>query len=127
MSSEERTATGASNVLTSAERAACQKIAGADAGVTSQRAAALLAVADGATRVQASVQSGLTPGQVGYAVTLFRRKGLAMFPDLLEVEPPEETAQPKKKAKKKGKDKKKPKKGKKNKPKKGKGKGKKKK
>lgn len=123
MSSEGQTSTGASNVLTPEGRAACQKIAGMDAGVTSQRATALLAVADGATRVQASVQTGLTPGQVGYAVALFRRKGLTMFPDLPQAKAAAKTAKPKetKNKAKKGKGKKKPK------PKRGKGKGKKKK
>ena len=57
-----------------------RQVAALEQGTLSQRAAALLAVDEGMTRAQAAAQTGLTPGQVSYAVTLFRRDGLAMFP-----------------------------------------------
>lgn len=83
-------------LLTAEERDACQKIAASDAGIASQRAAALLVTDQGATRAQASEQTGLTVGQIGYLLRTFQQKRLDMFPD---VEPSEtEAAEPEKEA-----------------------------
>jgi hypothetical protein len=106
MSDEKEATIATATLLTAEERETCQRIAAHDDGVIGQRAAALLAVDEGMTRAQASVKTGLTPGQVGYAVTLLRGKGLAMFPDAPSGKAPLPTAaKPKKKASKKGKDK----------------------
>jgi hypothetical protein len=76
-------------LLTAEERDACQKIAASDAGIAGQRAAALLATDQGATRAQASEQTGLTVGQIGYLLRTFRQKRLGMFPDVGPGEAPE--------------------------------------
>ncbi|MBN1978579.1 MAG: helix-turn-helix domain-containing protein [Anaerolineae bacterium] len=67
-------------LLTVEEQDACQKIT-ASGGLASQRAAALLAMDQGATRAQASEQTGLTSGQIGYLLRAFRQKHLGLFPD----------------------------------------------
>jgi outer membrane biosynthesis protein TonB len=85
-------------LLTVEERDACQKVAASGTGLASQRATALLAIDEGATRAQASEQTSLTLGQVGYLLRTFRQKRLAMFPDAEpgEEQPPAEAAEPKK-------------------------------
>lgn len=65
--------------LSSDERQRCQAIAGFQDGLVSQRAVALIALADGRTRLQAAQQSDLTIGQVRYLLYIFKRKGLALF------------------------------------------------
>ena len=93
-----------SELLTTEGREACQRIAAQDEGVWSQRAAALLAIDEGMTRAQASAKTGLTPGQVSYAVSLLRHQSLAMFPNAPSGETPPPETEPEKKASQKGKD-----------------------
>jgi hypothetical protein len=85
-------------LLTAEEQDACQKIAASGKGLASQRAAALLAIDQGATRAQASEQAGLTVNQVGYLLRAFRKKHLSMFPDAEPIEgeeqPPEKSTKP---------------------------------
>jgi hypothetical protein len=112
-------------LLTEKDRDTCQQIAASEAGLASQRAAALLAIDQGSTRGQASEQTGLTSGQIGYLLRVFQQKRLAIFPDTKPIEeekvqPPTEPAKPEAKADKPKEDKKgkkakakKPKKGKK--------------
>jgi len=45
-----------------------------------KRAKALLALNDGDTQAMAAKKSGLSYGQVKYLLTVFRKKGLALFP-----------------------------------------------
>lgn len=99
-------------LLTVEERNACQKIAASDAGLTSQRATALLAIDGGATRTQASEQTSLTVGQIGYLLRAFRQKRLDMFSDIEPdkaqptaeaTEPEEEASEPEKDKKEKAK------------------------
>jgi len=87
-------------LLTVEERDVCQEIAASGEGLAGQRAAALLAIDGGATRAQASKQTGLTVGQIGYLLRTFRQKHLAMFPD---AEPEEDKGEKKAKKSKKGK------------------------
>jgi hypothetical protein len=52
-----------------------------------QRAIALLAVDQGATRAEAAQQAGLTPGQVKYWLGKFRQVRMQIFPEeLLKAE-----------------------------------------
>ena len=67
------------SLLTISEKSACRKLANANSGLESQRAAALLAVAAGKTQAEAAEESGLTHGQVRYLVATFRRKRMTMF------------------------------------------------
>lgn len=87
-------------LLTAEEQDACQKIAASDAGLASQRATALLALGQGATRAQASEQAGLTVGQIRYLLRTFRQKRLAMFPDIEpdEAQRPAEVTEPEEEA-----------------------------
>ena len=81
-------------LLTVEEQDACQKIA-ASGGLASQRAAALLAIDQGATRAQASERIGLTLGQIGYLLRMFGQKRLDLFPDAGPSEEEEQlTAEP---------------------------------
>ena len=66
-------------LLTEKEKKICEKLARIEADQASLRAAALLAVNSGATYAQASEQTGLTPGQVKYAVASFRKRKVALF------------------------------------------------
>ena len=74
------------------EQDVCQKIAEVDAGVASIRAEALIAIDEGVSKSQVSERLGLTPGQIRYLLTTFRKKRLAIFPDdvLKEVQSPVE-------------------------------------
>lgn len=103
--------------LSDTERAALQKIAQVESGMDSQRASALLLIDRSTSYRVAGEQSGLTLGQVRYALIRYRKLGLAMFPPLPVEEQPNEQEvdiknekQPVKKKKKKKKDKKKVKK-----------------
>jgi hypothetical protein len=118
-------------LLAPTEREALKMIS-AGSAPHSQRAAALLAIDDGATQAQAAEQAGLTRGQVKYWLTKFRQVRLDIFPQPEAApEQVDQVAEPKAKAEvekpakasKKGK-KAKGKKGKKPKGKKGQGKGK---
>jgi hypothetical protein len=66
-------------LLTEKEKKICEELARIEAGQSSLRAAALLAVNKGATHAQAAEQTGLTPGQVTYAVASFRKRKIALF------------------------------------------------
>ena len=73
-------------VLTAEERAGCERVAAGEAP-HSQRAQAVLALADGATLAEAAAQTGLTENQVKHWQGRFRHGRLAIFPEeLLEVE-----------------------------------------
>lgn len=56
------------------------KIAAAQQGIESQRAAALLAIDAGQSQAEAATANGLTDGQVSYIVRKFREQGLEAFP-----------------------------------------------
>jgi outer membrane biosynthesis protein TonB len=83
-------------LLTMEERDACQKVAASNDTLASQRATALLAIDEGATRAQTVEQTGLTVGQIGYLLRAFRQKRLALFPAVEpdEAQPPVEAAAP---------------------------------
>lgn len=68
------------SLLSSEERVACQAIAAKQSGLASQRAAGLMALAGGTTQLEAARLSDLTIGQIRYLLTIFRRKGMAIFP-----------------------------------------------
>jgi len=67
-------------LLTSKERNICQKIAAREKGLAHKRAVALLSVDDGLTQTAAAKKSGLTLGQVRYALSIFRKNNLLPFP-----------------------------------------------
>ena len=67
------------SLLTSEERAACERIAAAGEAPYSQRAQALLALDQGATQAAAGRQAGLTSGQVKYCLGKFRQQGLSLL------------------------------------------------
>lgn len=73
-------------ILTPAEREFCQKIATQGGSLHSQRAEALLLVDEGITQANACAMSDLSIGQLRYALTLFRKTGMQMFPK--EATPP---------------------------------------
>ena len=91
------------------ERETCAEVVAMKIVLVSQRAQALLLICDGETQAETVRKTGLTIGQVRYAITRFKNSGLAMFPPVAaqeaEIEPPALT-QPQTK-KKKTKDKKK--------------------
>lgn len=68
------------SLLSPEDRVACQAIAALQAGLARQRAAGLLALAEGTTQLKAAELSGLTIGQIRYLLAIFRRKGMAIFP-----------------------------------------------
>jgi hypothetical protein len=57
-------------------RGIIEQIAASGQSIDAQRAAALLAVANGRTQAEAAATSGLSEGQVSYALRKFREKGL---------------------------------------------------
>ncbi len=71
-------------VLTAEERAGCTRVAAGE-GPHSQRAQAVLALADGATLAEAAAQTGLTENQVKHWQGRFRNGRLAIFPEELLV------------------------------------------
>lgn len=84
-------------LFTPEERAICEKLADFKGELINKRAAILLLLDDGTTQSQACEQSGMSLGQLRYALTLFRKEGIAMF---LQEEAAEAPA-PKKEEKKK--------------------------
>ncbi len=74
-------ATSKAKLLSMQARKKCQEIAQLKAGLASKRALALLAVDQGEVQGEAAKNAGLTIGQVRYAIALFRKKKLALFPD----------------------------------------------
>lgn len=96
-----------SSLLKPREVTACQKLAASDLP-DSQRAAALLAIHQGATQAVAAQSAGLSIGQVKYIVSRYRRLGMQALK--LEAAQSSAVTSSAKKAKqkdKKGKDKKK--------------------
>lgn len=80
-------------LLTPSEQAVCLQIAVRESP-HSQRAQALLAIADGASLAAAAEKSGLTENQVKYWVGRFRNNRLAIFPEVLIATEPAPTATP---------------------------------
>jgi hypothetical protein len=70
-------------LLSVAARNKCKEISQGKEGLASKRALALLAVDQGESQEQAAKSAGLTSGQVKYAIELFRKKNLALFPQEL--------------------------------------------
>jgi hypothetical protein len=66
-------------LFSEATRAVVEQIAASRQDIEGQRAAALLAVADGHSQTEAAATTGLTEGQVAYALRKFRDKGLEAF------------------------------------------------
>ena len=77
-------------LLTSEERYALEQLA-KQPDTEGQRAAALLALDDGATQTAAAETTGLTANQVRYAVQKFRTDRLLAFPDALAYLPADDT------------------------------------
>jgi transposase-like protein len=71
---------GKEQLLTPQERVICRQMATREAP-HGQRAAALIALDEGATWAKASEQAGLSKGQLGYWLTKFRQQRLNIFPD----------------------------------------------
>lgn len=69
-------------VLTAEERAGCARVAAGE-GPHSQRAQAVLALADGATLAEAAAQAGLTENQVKHWQGRFRNGRVTIFPEEL--------------------------------------------
>jgi len=66
-------------LLTGKKRNICREIASVEKGLVRKRAVALLAVDDGLTQISAAEKSGLTLGQVRYALRIYRKKNLLLF------------------------------------------------
>lgn len=99
-------------LLTGKKRNICRKIASLEKGLVRKRAVALLAVDDGLTQISAAEKSGLTLGQVRYALRIYRKKNLLLFrtdtlenaadaiASSVELEPDKKTEKKSKKGKK---------------------------
>lgn len=68
-------------ILSNEDLATCQTLAKLDIKLVSQRAQALLILHEGQTQAIAAEQTSLTIGQVRYLMTLFRKNGIALFPE----------------------------------------------
>lgn len=66
-------------LLSEREQQICKKMS-SQRTLEGKRTKALLALNDGDTQVIAAKKSGLTYGQVKYLLTVFRKKGMALFP-----------------------------------------------
>jgi len=66
--------------LSAPDRAECKRVAQLKLEPHSQRANALLLIESGLTHREAGAKSGLSIGQVRYALNRFRKFGSAMFP-----------------------------------------------
>jgi CHAD domain-containing protein len=69
-----------SRLLTSQERTVCLEVATRD-DMYGRRARALLALAEGATQVEAGERAGMSDRRVRHWLAAFRRERLAIFPD----------------------------------------------
>jgi hypothetical protein len=69
-------------LLSESERSECSKIVDLAIVLISQRAQALLLIDSGGTHADAARQTGLSIGQVRYALNRFKQRGLLMFPEL---------------------------------------------
>ena len=72
-------------LLTPEERAVCERISQADDAPYNYRAQTLLALDEGMSQAQAGERSGLTRGQVKYALSRFRQHKLGIFPEHLQA------------------------------------------
>jgi transposase-like protein len=68
------------SLLSDETRPIIERIATTRQDIEGQRAAALLAIADGQTQGEAAAAHSLTEGQVNYIVRKFREQGLGAFP-----------------------------------------------
>jgi hypothetical protein len=75
-------------LLTAEERTVLEKLA-QEPGIEGQRAAAILALDDGASQAEAAQQTGLTKGQVQYILRKLRSQRLLAFPGALGLLPPD--------------------------------------
>jgi hypothetical protein len=66
--------------LSDTERAECQRVAQTESAPHDQRASALLLIDSGDTHREAGMKTGLSIGQVRYALNRFRTLGFALFP-----------------------------------------------
>jgi len=102
---------GNTPLLSTKEQIVCENLKSQRA-LQGKRARALLALNDGDTQVVAAKKSGLSYGQVKYLLTVFRKKGLDIFPEVKGTEvksvkkPQQEKSKGTKKLKKKDKKKK---------------------
>ena len=80
-------------LLSQGEIEACQAAVSKQSGLNRQRAVALLALSSGMTQLKAAEASELTIGQVRYLLTVFRRKGMAIFPTAKEQSPSSQLAE----------------------------------
>lgn len=80
-------------LLNPSERKTCLKLCSTGDEIIRKRAKALLALDEGYSQARAGVLSDLTRGQVNYIVTLFRRKGMDLFPATTGDVQPEKVAE----------------------------------
>ena len=87
-------------LLSRQEREACATVVAKNIARVSQRAQALLLIDEGQSQAETVQKTGLTIGQVRYAILRFKKIGLAMFPsDLTEKSEPQDLAPTEKKPK----------------------------
>jgi len=67
------------SLLSNNDKSVCEKIS-SQGTLEGKRAKALLALNDGDTQVIAAKKSGLSYGQVKYLLTVYRKKGISLFP-----------------------------------------------
>lgn len=82
------------SLLTTKEKATCQRLAKLNIDLISQRAEALLLLDQGHTQTEAAQQTGLTLGQLRYLCSRYRQKKMAIFPDSLLNQKVEEETEP---------------------------------
>jgi hypothetical protein len=93
---EKEMAAGKTGILLNAEeRAVCERISEADDTPYNYRAQTLLALDEGLSQAQAGERSGLTRGQVKYALSQFRKHKLGIFPEHLQTPVTATPAEPK--------------------------------
>ena len=84
------------SLLSQLDRKRCEQIL-TRTDIHGQRAKALLALDDGASRAEAAEQASLSPGQVRYALARYKKLGLGIFPEdvlALATEKKDETPEP---------------------------------
>jgi len=94
----------ANKLLKKSEQNTCEKIAASGTGLEAKRAAALLALTEGATQTAAATKTGLTLGQVRYLLAIFREKGTSIFTTATTSKPAAKASTAKAKKGKTGKD-----------------------
>ncbi|MGL1932339.1 MAG: hypothetical protein OCC45_11345 [Desulfotalea sp.] len=73
-------------LLSPADFDACTEIVSMDILPSSKRAEVLLLLNRGVTQKNASIETELSLGQVRYALSLFKESGMAMFPEMDNVQ-----------------------------------------